>query len=111
MFVCSYLVSHLGRAGTACNNNNNNNGEKTESPTITCLPTIYKTITSIISKRIQQQSDDRNLAPKGQKGYCRGSKGYKDQLLISKAILQECKCRKKNVCMTWIDYQKSFDSV
>jgi hypothetical protein len=38
-------------------------------------------------------------------------KAYKDQLLISKAILQECKRRKKNVCMTWIDYQKAFDRV
>jgi len=29
----------------------------------------------------------------------------------SKAILQECKCRKKNVCMAWVDDQKSFDIV
>jgi hypothetical protein len=33
------------------------------------------------------------------------------QLLISKAILQECKCRNKNLCMAWIDYQKAFDKV
>jgi len=29
----------------------------------------------------------------------------------SKAILQERKCRKKNICMAWINYQKSFGSV
>jgi hypothetical protein len=29
----------------------------------------------------------------------------------SKAILRECKCRKKNVGTAWIDYQKSFESV
>ena len=37
-----------------------------------------------------------NLIPKEQKGCYRGSKGSMDQLLISKAILQECKRKKKN---------------
>jgi hypothetical protein len=55
--------------------------------------------------------DCENLIPKEQKGYHSGTKGCKDQLLISKAILQECKRRKKNVSMAWIDYQKVFDRV
>ena len=55
--------------------------------------------------------DDENLIPKEQKGCYRGSKGCKDQLPISKAILQECKRRKKNLRMAWIDYQKAFDRV
>jgi len=41
--------------------------------------------------------DDENLIPKKQKGCCSGSKGYKDKLLISKAVLQEFKRRKKIV--------------
>ena len=49
--------------------------------------------------------------PKEQRRCCRGSKGCKEQLLISKVILQECTSRKKNVCVAWIDYQKAFDSV
>jgi hypothetical protein len=53
--------------------------------------------------------------PKEQKGCCKGSKGCKDQLLISKAMLQECKSkkkeRKKNVRMAWIEYEKAFDSM
>jgi hypothetical protein len=39
--------------------------------------------------------DGEKLMPKEQKGCCRGSKACKDQLLISKAILQECKSGKK----------------
>jgi hypothetical protein len=31
--------------------------------------------------------------------------------LISKAILEDCKKRRKNLNMTWIDYQKALDSV
>jgi hypothetical protein len=46
--------------------------------------------------------DDENLIPKEQKGCCKVSKGCKDQLLISKAILQECKRKKKNLSMAWI---------
>jgi hypothetical protein len=75
--------------------------ENTEKPKnyrpITCLPMIYKLITSIIRKLMQKYTDDQNLMPKEQKGCCRGSKGCKDQLLISEVILQECKSRKKHV--------------
>jgi hypothetical protein len=52
--------------------------ENTEKPKnyrpVTCLPKIYKLITSIISKRMQKWIDDQNLMPKEQKGCCRGSK-------------------------------------
>ena len=60
---------------------------------------------------MQKYVDDENLIPKEQKGCYRGSKECKGQLLISKAILQECKGRKKNLSMAWIDYQKAFDRV
>jgi len=55
--------------------------------------------------------NDENLIPKEQKGCCSASKGCKEELLISKATLQECKRRKKKLCMAWIDYQKAFDRV
>jgi hypothetical protein len=57
--------------------------ENTEKPNnyrpITCLPMIYKLITSIISKWMQRYIDDQNLMLKEQKGCRRGSKGCKDQ--------------------------------
>jgi hypothetical protein len=55
--------------------------------------------------------DDQNLIPKEQKGCRNGTKGCKDQLLISNALLHECKRRKKNLSMAWTDYQKAFDRV
>jgi hypothetical protein len=52
---------------------------------------------------MEKYMDDKNLMPKEQKGCCRGSKGCKDQLLISKAVLQVCKRRKKIVyVMVWL---------
>jgi hypothetical protein len=54
----------------------NENTEKLENyRPITCLPVIYKLITSLISKRMQRYIDDQNLMLKEQKGCCRGSKG------------------------------------
>jgi uncharacterized protein YukE len=55
--------------------------------------------------------EDHNLLPAEQKGCHSGSKGCKDQLLISNAILEDCKKRRKNLNMAWIGYQKAFDSV
>jgi hypothetical protein len=73
---------------------------------VTCLSTAYKTYTSIIGQKNATVYWGQNLMPKKQKVCFRGSKGCKDQLLISKAILQECKSRKKNLCVAWTEYQK-----
>ena len=62
---------------------------------ITCLPTFYKIITSIIKNRIHHHLTSENMLPIEQKGCQKGSYGCKDQLLIDKAILEEAK--KKNI--------------
>jgi hypothetical protein len=72
---------------------------------------MYKTLTEIIARRISVHLEEHNLLPAEQKGSHSGSKGCKDQLLISKAILEDCKKRRTNLNMAWIDYQKAFDSV
>jgi hypothetical protein len=50
-------------------------------------------------QRIQKDINESNLIHKEQEGCCGGPKGCKGQLLITKAILQESKSQKKNVCM------------
>jgi len=56
-------------------------------------------------------NNNNNSMSKEQKGCRRRSNGCKDQLLISTAILQKCKRRKKNVCMVWLDCQQTIDGV
>ena len=52
--------------------------ENTENPKkyrpVTCLPTMYKLITSVICRCMQKYMDDENLIPKEQKSCYRGSK-------------------------------------
>ena len=36
------------------------------------------------------------------------SRGTKDQLLIDKTILRDCKKRHTNLGMAWIDYKKAY---
>ena len=77
-------------------NNNNNN---------------KKIIIIIIAKRISTHLEKQTLLPAEQKGRHPGSKGCKDQLILSKAIYEDCRRRNKNLSIAWIDYQKTFDSV
>ena len=78
---------------------------------ITCLPTIWKLLTSIISDEIYNFLDSNNLIPWQQKGNKRKSRGTKDQLLIDKLIMNMAKKKKRNLRMIWIDYEKAYGSV
>ena len=89
--------------------------EETKNPKnyrpITCLPTMYKVLASILADRTYSFLSNHQLLPSEQKG-CRGeSYGCKDQLLVNKMILEACRTRKKNLSTAWIDYKKAFDSV
>jgi len=64
---------------------------------ITCLTTVYKTLTGIIAKRISTHLEEQSLLRAEQKGCHPGSKGCKDQLMISKAIYVDCRRRNKNL--------------
>ena len=49
--------------------------------------------------------------PNEQKGCRKKSRGTKDQLLIDKTVLNDCKRRHTNLGMAWIDYKKAYDLV
>ena len=78
---------------------------------ITCLPTIWKLLTSIIADQIYTFLANNRLIPWQQKGNKRKSRGTKDQLLIDKLITRVAKKKKRNLRMVWIDYKKAYDSV
>ena len=78
---------------------------------ITCLPLMWKLLTGIISEDMYCFMENENLLPEEQKGCRRKSRGTKDQLLIDKTILKDCRKRRTNLAMAWIDYRKVYDFV
>ncbi|XP_068738998.1 uncharacterized protein [Montipora capricornis] len=74
---------------------------------ITCLPQMWTLLTGIMSNDLYQHLENTNLLTDEQKGCRRNSRGTKDQLLIDKMIIKNCKRRKTGLGMAWIDYRKS----
>ena len=72
---------------------------------------MYKILTFILTERTYTFLDENELLPTEQKGCKRGSYGCKDQLLINKMILENCRRNKRNLSSARIDYKKAFDSV
>ena len=78
---------------------------------ITCLTTMYKILTSILTERTYTFLSENDLFPLEQKGCKKGSYGCKDQLLINRMILENCHNNHRNLSVAWIDYKKAFDSI
>ncbi|KAL0852393.1 hypothetical protein ABMA28_000587 [Loxostege sticticalis] len=78
---------------------------------ITCLPTLYKLITSCITMRMNSHIEANNILAEEQKGCRQSHKGCKEQLIIDSTILKHANKHNRNLHLTYIDYKKAFDSV
>ena len=78
---------------------------------IACLPTTFKILTSVITDRPYSHLEKETIMTPEQRGGKKDCYGYKDQLMINNAILENCKKRKKILSTAWIDYKKAFDTV
>ena len=78
---------------------------------ITCLPVLWKVLSSIICHHVYGHLERNQLILFEQKGCKRSSRGTTDQLLIDKMVLRDAKLHKKNLEMMFIDYRKAYDSV
>ncbi|XP_044748928.1 uncharacterized protein LOC123309723 [Coccinella septempunctata] len=78
---------------------------------ITCLPTIYKILTGVLTSHIWQHVNKNNIMEQEQNG-CRGnSRGCKELLITDLIVTRQAKKKQRNISMAWVDYQKAFDSV
>ena len=78
---------------------------------ISCLHVMWKVFSGMLTEEIYEHLEGKNLFPHEQKGCKKKSRGTKDQLLFDKAILRNCKNRKVNLAMAWIDYRKAYDMI
>ena len=72
---------------------------------------MRKLLTGGIADGVYEHLARNELLPEEQKGCRQRPRGTKDQLLIDKAILMDCKRRHKRMAMAWTDYKKAFEMV
>ena len=77
----------------------------------TCLPLVWKLLTSILVDEIYDYLEKKMTLPEEQMGCRQKCKETDDLLFIDKMILREVRMRKKNLAVPWIDYKKAYDMV
>ena len=76
------------------------------------MPAImWKLLIGVIAEEMYNYLEREKIYPEEQKGSKRGSRGTKDQLLIDKTVLEDCKKRHTNLSIAWIDYRKAYGLV
>lgn len=78
---------------------------------ITCLPTLYKIITAIITQKIDKHLTQCNILTEEQKGCRKNSQGCKEQVIIDSIIMKLTEKQQRNMVTCYIDYKKAFDSI
>ena len=68
-------------------------------------------MTGTIAESIYNFLNVNDKLPVEQKGCKKESRGTKDELLIDKTILRDCRKRHTNLGMAWINYKKVYDMV
>ena len=72
---------------------------------------MWKLLTSMISDKIYRHLDTQNLLLWEQKGCGKETRESKDQLIIDKYTMKDCKTRLTNLAMGWVDYREAYDMV
>ena len=78
---------------------------------ISCLPLMGKLLTGIISEYLLRFLEESKVIPEEQRVYKRNRRGTKDQVLLDKEMLRDCKRRISNLAMAWIVYRKVYDMI
>lgn len=72
---------------------------------------MWKLLTGILSEALYKYIDGQNMFQVEQKGCRKGSRRMKDQLLIDKMVIKNCKKRLTGLGVAWINYKKAYDMI
>ncbi|XP_044755032.1 uncharacterized protein LOC123313986 [Coccinella septempunctata] len=78
---------------------------------ITCLSSVYKILTGVLTKYISRHIREHNLMTKEQGGCREKTKGCKELLVIDHIVTKQARKKLRNISVAWVDYKKAFDSV
>ena len=85
--------------------------EQKENHPLSQRPHNWKLFSGVLSEKIYDHLEAEQLFPEEQKGCRKGSRGTKEHLLVDKMVMRNCKRRKTNLVMAWIDNKKAYDMV
>lgn len=91
----------------SCNDTNGPGGYRP----ITCLPSIYKILSSILKTKIYDHVTTNNILAFEQNGARTQSRGSKELLVTDTIITKQARIKCKDLSIGWIDYRKAFDSI
>jgi len=89
-------------------------GDRTEPSNyrpITCLPTIYKLFTGLLSEAMWVHINSNSIISEEQTGCTPKRGGCMDQLLVDQMTLDHAHRRQRNLSTCWIDFRKAYDSL
>ncbi|XP_044760879.1 uncharacterized protein LOC123318334 [Coccinella septempunctata] len=78
---------------------------------ITCLSTVYKVLTAVLTRYISQHLRNNNLMAREQNGGRIRTKGCKELLVIDQIVTKQARRKLRHISVAWVDYRKAFDSV
>ena len=76
---------------------------------ITCPCVTWKLQSDIIATKMNRHVS-QNMS-RIQKGIANNTRVAKHQLLVDRAVSQDCKTWQTNLCTAWIDYMKAYESM
>ena len=71
---------------------------------ISCLPLMWKLLTGMLSEQLYEHVNTNDMLPSEQKGCRKETRRTKDQLLIDRMVLKNCKRRHTNLAMAYLVY-------
>ena len=69
---------------------------------------MWKLLTAVTAEEMYNYPEREKILPEEQKRCKEGRRRTKDQLLINKMVLTDCKKRYTNISMAWVDYRKAY---
>ena len=78
---------------------------------ITCLNVMYKLWTGCVTELLLNHCAANNILHPAQKGCARGQLGCTDHLLLNSRLWHQVKSKNRSLCIAWLDYKKTYDSV
>ena len=78
---------------------------------IACLNTMYKTLTVIVERRINEHVDRYAILPQEQRALRKGRRGCFNALMVDSMVTEDAVLRHRDLDVAWIDYKKAFENV